>query len=137
MQAPTTSQLRTAIEVLTKFGERLNIEAAYSITQLPETQLGAHYAGSIGMQTIEQTSRIETVTAQLKNWHDELSEQKLRAFAKAGTPTALHVLSGKNMAPDNNSAKNKGDAAKNKISKILSRCERFLFKKRCAVPLRN
>jgi hypothetical protein len=117
MQAPTTSQLRTAIEVLTKFGERLHIEAAYSITQLPETQLGAHYAGSIGEQAIEQTSRIETVTAQLKNWHDELSEQKRSIFVNADAQIALDVSPGKNMALDKNAAKNKWHEVKTKFQK--------------------
>jgi hypothetical protein len=76
MQAPTTAQLRTAIEVLTKLGERLNTEAAHSVIQMPESQLDAHYAGSIEVRAIEQTNRIVTVTEQLKNWRDELLEQR-------------------------------------------------------------
>ena len=32
MQTPTTAQLRTAIEVLTKLGERLNFHAEHSVT---------------------------------------------------------------------------------------------------------
>ena len=76
MQTPTTAQLRTAIEVLTKLGERLNTHAEHSVMQLSESQLGAHYAGSIEVRAIEQTARIETVTEQLKNWRDELLEQR-------------------------------------------------------------
>ena len=34
MQTPTTSQLRTAIEVLNKLGERLNEHAAHSVIQI-------------------------------------------------------------------------------------------------------
>jgi len=76
MQTPTTAQLRTAIEVLTKLGERLNTHAEHSVMQLPESQLGAHYAGRIGTDAIEQTSRIEAVATQLKNWRDELLQQE-------------------------------------------------------------
>jgi hypothetical protein len=76
MRTPTTTQLRTAIEVLTKLGERLNTEATHSVIQMPESQLGAHYAGSIGVRVIEQISHIETVAAQLENWRDELLEQR-------------------------------------------------------------
>ena len=71
MQIPTSVQLHTAIDVLTKLGARLKNEAAYSINQLPETHLGAHYAGKIGAMAIEQTIRIEKVTAQLKSWCEE------------------------------------------------------------------
>ncbi len=115
MQPPTAAQLRIAIEALTKLGERLNIEAAYSIAQLPETQLGNYYAGNIGGKTLEQTSCIETVTAQLKNWHDELSEQRRIMLVKAGTKTMLHDLPGKH-------------AVKNKWSEIKKK-----FKKSCNV----
>ncbi len=76
MQTPTTAQIRTAIEVLEKLGERLNIHAEHSVMQLPESQLGAHYAGRIEVQAIEQTTQIEAVAAQLKNWRAELSEQR-------------------------------------------------------------
>ena len=76
MQTPTTAQLRTAIEVLTKLGERLNTHAEHSVMQLSESPLGAHYAGRIEVGAIEQTSRIEAVATQLKNWRDELLQQE-------------------------------------------------------------
>ena len=76
MQTPTTAQLRTAIEVLSKLGERLNTHAEHSVMQLAELPLGARYAGRIEVGAIEQTTRIETVATQLKNWRDELLEQK-------------------------------------------------------------
>ena len=76
MQTPTTAQLRTAIEVLNKLGERLNIQAEHSVMQLAESPLGAHYAGRIEVGTIEQTTRIESVATQLKNWRDELLQQR-------------------------------------------------------------
>ena len=67
MQSPTTAQIRTAIEVLTKLGERLNTHAEHSVMQLSESPAGAHHAGRIEVSAIEQTSRIEVVTAQLKS----------------------------------------------------------------------
>lgn len=76
MQTPTTAQLRTAIEVLNKLGERLNVHAQHSVMQLSESPLGTHYAGRIEVGTIEQTTRIEAVAKQLKNWRDELLEQR-------------------------------------------------------------
>jgi hypothetical protein len=82
MQTPNTAQLRTAIEVLTKFYERLTIEAAHSVVQLPPTPLGAHYARSIDARMNEQINRIEAVTTQLKNWRDELSGQESDASAE-------------------------------------------------------
>ena len=76
MQTPTAAQLRTAIEVLNKLGERLNAHAEHSVMQLSESPVGAHHAGRIEVNAIEQTTRIEAVAAQLKNWRDELLEQR-------------------------------------------------------------
>ena len=76
MQTPTTAQLRTAIEVLNKLGERLNTHAEHYVMQLSESPLGAHYARRVEVGAIEQTTRIEAVATQLKNWRDELLEQR-------------------------------------------------------------
>jgi len=76
MQTPTTAQLRTAIEVLAKLGERLNSDAAYSINQLPKTPLGTYYARSIEVRALEQTARIENIAVQLQNWCGELCEHQ-------------------------------------------------------------
>jgi hypothetical protein len=76
MQTPTTAQIRTAIEVLSKLGERLNTQAERSVMQLSESPTSAHYSGSIQVSAIEQTTRIEAVATQLKNWRDELLEQR-------------------------------------------------------------
>jgi hypothetical protein len=81
MQTPTTAQIRTAIEVLTKLGERLNTHAEQSLMQLSESPLGAHHAGGIQVRTMEKTTRIEAVTAQLKSWRDELLEQRRQCVA--------------------------------------------------------
>jgi hypothetical protein len=76
LQTPTVDQLRTAIEILTQLGERLHLETAHSIFQLPETQIGIRYAENIRTQAIEQTSQIKALAARLKCWHDELVERR-------------------------------------------------------------
>ena len=81
MQTPTTAQLRTAIDVRTKLGERLNIETAHFVIQPPEPQLGAHDAGSIKVRAIEQTTRIQTVAAQLETGRDELLQQRMQCVS--------------------------------------------------------
>lgn len=94
MNSPTIEQIHSAIEILAKLGERLNVQAAHSIAQLPETPLGAYYAGNIGSQTIDRTARIENIATQLKIWEDELAEQKRNVAAKpkARTKTRLHEV---------------------------------------------
>jgi len=76
MLTPTTSELFTAIEVLRKLGLRINEQATHSVLQMPNSSLGGHYAGQIGVNAIEQTSRIENVAEQLKNWREELLQQR-------------------------------------------------------------
>jgi hypothetical protein len=67
MLTPTTAELLNAIEVLNKLGERINTDATHSVMQMPESSLGEHYAGRIGVNAIEQTSRIQIVAEQLKD----------------------------------------------------------------------
>ena len=76
MLTPTTAELRTAIEVLKMLDQRINDHAAHSVKQLPETELGDQYAAHIEAQTIEQTSHIEKVSMQFKNWREELLQQQ-------------------------------------------------------------
>jgi len=76
MQTPTTSQLRTAIEVLNKLGERLNQRASDSAMQLRESPFGQHQAGRVEVNAIEQTCRIQSVAAQLERWREELVQQR-------------------------------------------------------------
>ncbi len=76
MQTPTTAQLRTAIEVLKMLGERINNNAANAVMELPEAQYYDRHAGNIEARSIEQISRIETVSAQLENWRDQLQQQR-------------------------------------------------------------
>ena len=76
MLTPTTSELFTAIEVLRKLGLRINEHATHSVLQMSDSSLGEHYAGRIGVNAIEQTSRVQIVAEQLKNWRDELLQQR-------------------------------------------------------------
>lgn len=76
MMTPTTAELRIAVEVLKKLDQRLNDDAAHSVTQLPDTDLGDRYAEQIQARTIEQTSHIGKVVTQLQNWREELLEQQ-------------------------------------------------------------
>jgi hypothetical protein len=81
MQTPTTAQLRTAIEVLKMLGERINNNAANAVMELPEAQYYDREAGNIEARSIEQISRIETVSAQLENWRDQLQQQKRQSVS--------------------------------------------------------
>jgi hypothetical protein len=77
LRQPTTAQLRTTIEVLVKLGKRINEHTAHSVKQLPESPQGENFAAQIKVQTIEKTTRIKTVSEQLKNWREEsLKQQK-------------------------------------------------------------
>jgi hypothetical protein len=75
MQTPSTAQIRTAIEVLKKFGEHINQNAVNTVIELSDSQLHDQQPGRIEARTIEQTSRIETVAAQLESWRNELLQQ--------------------------------------------------------------
>jgi hypothetical protein len=76
MQTPSTAQIRTAIEVLNKLGERLNERAANSVMQLHDSQFGDRQAGRIETKAIEQTTQIQSVAAQLEEWRDELVQER-------------------------------------------------------------
>jgi len=51
-------QISHARNVLNKLTERLNEQAAYSVTQMPESRLGDNFAARIESQTVEQTTRL-------------------------------------------------------------------------------
>lgn len=76
MQTPGTIQIRIAIEVLKKYGEHLNHRASNLAVELAESPQAIHDAGRITTGTIEQTTRIQTVSAQLEQWRDELMQQR-------------------------------------------------------------
>jgi len=76
MLTPTTADLRTAILVLDKLGERFTANANHSMIEMSESQPGNHRAGQIEANAIEQTARVKLVSAQLKSWRDELLQQR-------------------------------------------------------------
>lgn len=73
---PTTADLRTAIQVLDKLGEHITAHANHSMIEIHESPSGSHSAGQIEASAIEQTARVKLVSAQLKNWRDELLQQR-------------------------------------------------------------
>jgi hypothetical protein len=73
---PTTAELRTTIEVLKMLGQRINDHADHSVSQLPDTDLGDRYGCHIRDQVIEQSSHIEKVSMQLKNWREEMLQAR-------------------------------------------------------------
>jgi hypothetical protein len=76
MQTPSTAQIRTAIEVLKKLGDRINERAADSVIQLHDSPFGDRHAGRIETTTIEQITRIQSVAAQLETWRNEMLQQQ-------------------------------------------------------------
>ncbi len=82
MQTPSTAQIRTAIEVLKKFGEHINHNAANLLVQLPDTHFGDHCAARVEVLKIEQVGRIQTLTAQLENWRDQLLQERRQCVSQ-------------------------------------------------------
>ena len=76
MHTPTTAQIRTAIQVLKKYGEHINHNTANVIIDLPETRFGEHVAARARVVSIDQVTRIQTVAAQLEKWRDDLLQQR-------------------------------------------------------------
>ena len=81
MHTPTTAQIRTAIDVLKKYGEHINHNAVNLIIELPETRFGDHVAARAKVVSIEQVTRIQTVAAQLEKWRDDLLQQRRQCVA--------------------------------------------------------
>ena len=76
MQAPTTTQINTAMEVLQKLGERINEHAARSVRQIPPSSVNGHLAGQISSNAMEQTKQVQEINGLLKTWHGELDRQR-------------------------------------------------------------
>jgi len=81
MRTPTTSEIRTAIQVLKRFGEHINHNAANIIIDLPETRFGDHVAARAKVVSIDQITRIQTVAAQLEKWRDDLLHERRQCVA--------------------------------------------------------
>jgi hypothetical protein len=76
MQEPTTIQLRTAMEVLQKLGERINQHAAKSVRQIPPSSVNGLLAGQISANAMEQSKQVGEITGLLKTWHGELEQRR-------------------------------------------------------------
>jgi len=76
MQAPTITQINTAIEVLQKLGERINEHAARSVRQIPPSSFNGQLAGQISANAMEQTKQVQGITGLLKTWHSELEHRR-------------------------------------------------------------
>jgi hypothetical protein len=76
MQTPTTARIRTAVQVLKKYGEHINHNAANLIIELPETRFGDRVAARAKVVNIEQVSHIQTIATQLEKWRDDLLQQR-------------------------------------------------------------
>ena len=76
MQEPTTIQLRTAMEVLQKLGERINQHAAKSVRQIPPSSVNGQLAGQISANAMEQKKQVGEITGLLKTWHGELEQRR-------------------------------------------------------------
>jgi len=76
MNAPTIHDFRAAITVLNRLSQRIGNDAAERVMRLPESRFGDQHATKIEAQTMEQTSRISAVIAQLEGWRDELQQQR-------------------------------------------------------------
>jgi len=81
MQIPTAAQIRTDIEVLKKFGEHINQNAATLVIELPDTRFGDHCAAQVEALNIEQVTRIQIVAVQLEQWRDELQQQRTQCVS--------------------------------------------------------
>ena len=81
MQTPSTAELHAAIQVLKKLGERINHAATHTKLQLSESCQGNHLANQVEVASIDQTTRIEIVAAQLKHWRDELLQQQKQTIS--------------------------------------------------------
>jgi hypothetical protein len=75
MKAPSPGDLIIAVKVLEAYRERLHIEAANSIVDLPETSLGLHHAGRIGTKAIEMTGRVDELITNLNDWRQSLRQK--------------------------------------------------------------
>jgi hypothetical protein len=76
MNAPTPHEFRAATTVLNRLSHRIDNDAAERVIRLPESRYGDQHATRIEAQTMEQTSRIAAVIAQLEGWREELQQQR-------------------------------------------------------------
>lgn len=75
MHLLTTVDLESAIEVLEKLAERINLRAEQYAIQFAEATAGAVDVGRIHLRAIEDTTRIERVVAQIDQWRREINQE--------------------------------------------------------------
>lgn len=78
MQVPTTIEIRNAIEVLEKLSERINKNAARSLSQIPPCYGAGEVAGEISANSMEQNKQIQSITGLLQTWNTELERKQKR-----------------------------------------------------------
>lgn len=93
MQSPTTAQIRTAIEVLKKFSEHINTNAANEVIGLHESPHSDRQAARIGSRTIDQTTRIEAVAGNWKTGATNCCNRGGSVFLNAFNPVQALLLS--------------------------------------------
>lgn len=76
METPTTAQIRTAIEVLEKLGQRVNKTAARSLSQIPPCNGAGQVASQISTDAMEQTKQVKAITGLLQTWYGELERKQ-------------------------------------------------------------
>lgn len=76
MQVPTSAQVRTAIEVLEKLGERINEHTARSVRQIPPSHAAGQLVSQISANAAEQIKQVQSLTGLLQTWHGELERQR-------------------------------------------------------------
>lgn len=74
MRTPSASEIRTAVKVLEALRDQVQIAAAHSIVEMPETSLGVQYAGRISSRTLEQSGRIDEIVTRLNEWRESLKQ---------------------------------------------------------------
>jgi hypothetical protein len=81
MQTPTTIQIRTAIEVLQKLGERINEHASRSLRQIPPSNVSGQLAAQISVNAKEQTKQVGEITGLLQTWRIQLEQQQRQTIS--------------------------------------------------------
>lgn len=81
MQTPTTIQIRTAIEVLQKLGERINEHASRSLRQIPPSNVAGQLARQISVNAKEQTKQVADISGLLQTWQIQLEQQRRQTIS--------------------------------------------------------
>jgi hypothetical protein len=72
LNALTTPELRTAVDVLTMLSKLIKINPGDAIMELLDAWTDNQHAGQIDALSMEPICRIQTVTKQLTHWRDQI-----------------------------------------------------------------